>query len=115
MSGEHREVHPHLLTSRHIQQALYQREGGILAPERCIAALAAAARARGAAIHENEAVTDWRVDAVSADVLATSSPSCKATRCTKGKMRNAAVAGKGTIKQHREASAGQAGGVIRSS
>ena len=75
MPGDYREVHPHLLTSRHIRQALYQREGGILAPERCVAALAAAARARGAAIHENEAVTGWQVDAVSGDVLVTTARS----------------------------------------
>ena len=53
------------------RQALHQREGGILAPERCVAAHAAAAAARGAVLREREAVTGWRVDADSGDALVT--------------------------------------------
>ncbi len=53
------------------RQALHQREGGILAPERCVAAHATAAAARGAVLREREAVTGWRVDADSGDALVT--------------------------------------------
>ncbi|KAK9845939.1 hypothetical protein WJX81_006509 [Elliptochloris bilobata] len=52
-------------------KALYQREGGILAPERCVAAHAAAAAARGAVIRERQAATAWRVDEASGNVLVT--------------------------------------------
>ena len=52
-------------------QCLYQPEGGILAPERCIEAHVAVAQQHGAQVHTQEKVLHWRVDQLSGEVHVT--------------------------------------------
>jgi sarcosine oxidase len=52
-------------------RAIFQPDGGILHPERCVTEHVSAARASGAAIHEHERVVEWRQTSTAVTVKTT--------------------------------------------